>query len=291
MDKMESIYFETNGIRLHTIRAGPEGGRLVILLHGFPEFWRSWIRQIEPLAAAGYYVLAPDQRGYNLSDKPQDPAAYNLDELSKDIEGLIRAAGRQKAVVVGHDWGGVVAWWLGIHYPEMLERLVILNAPHPAAFRQILSSNPDQIRRSSYVFFFQLPWIPEAISRNNDWELMEKTLRETSRPGTFSAQDFEHYRQAWWRKGAFTAMLNWYRANARHLTKVPIDKRVSVPTLLLWGTQDFALGQQLAEPSIEMCEQGQLVFLEEATHWIQHEQAERVTQLILEFLERGRDTS
>jgi epoxide hydrolase 4 len=286
---MNNIYIETNGIRLHTVQAGPEGGRLIILLHGFPEFWRSWVRQIEPLAAAGYYVLAPDQRGYNLSDKPQDLAAYSLDELSKDIVGLIHASGRQKAVVVGHDWGGVVAWWLGIHYPEMLERLVILNAPHPVAFRQILSSNPDQIRRSSYVFFFQLPWIPEAISRNNDWELMEKTLRETSRPGTFNAQDFEHYRQAWWRKGAFTAMLNWYRANARHLTKVPIDKRVSVPTLLLWGTQDFALGQQLAEPSIEMCEQGRLELFDEATHWIQHEEAERVTQLIQEFSETGRD--
>jgi pimeloyl-ACP methyl ester carboxylesterase len=129
------------------------------------------------------------------------------------------------------------------------------------------------------------------MSRNNDWELMEKTLRETSRPDTFSAQDFEHYRQAWWRKGAFTAMLNWYRANARVLAESPDDLRISVPTLLLWGTQDFALSQQLAEPSIEMCEQGQLEFFEEATHWIQHEQAERVTQLILEFLERGRDTS
>jgi epoxide hydrolase 4 len=291
MKKMKSTYFETNGIRLHAVQAGPEGGRLIILLHGFPEFWRGWIHQIEPLAAAGYYVLAPDQRGYNLSDKPLDPAAYSLDELSKDIAGLIRAAGRQKAVVVGHDWGGVVAWWLGIHYPEMLERLVILNAPHPGALRQILISNPDQIRRSSYAFFFQLPWIPEAISRNNDWELMEKALRETSRPGTFSVQDFEHYRQAWWRKGAFTAMLNWYRANARYLAQAPIDKRVSVPTLLLWGTQDFALGQQLAGPSIEMCNQGRLVLFEDATHWIQHEEAERVSQLILEFLDSGGDTA
>lgn len=285
---MESMYFDTNGIRLHAMQAGPEGGRLLILLHGFPEFWRSWIRQIEPLAEEGYYVLAPDQRGYNLSDKPLDPAAYNLDELSKDIAGLIQAAGRQKAVVVGHDWGGVVAWWLGIHHPEMLDRLVILNAPHPAVMRQMLASNPDQIRRSSYAFFFQLPWIPEAVSRNNDWEMVEKALRETSMPGTFSAQDFEYYRQAWWKKGAFTAMLNWYRANVRYLAETPKEARISIPTLLIWGTQDFALGQHMAEPSIETCDQGRLVLVEDATHWVQHEKAEQVNQLIIEFAGEGK---
>jgi pimeloyl-ACP methyl ester carboxylesterase len=284
---MESMYFDTNGIRLHAMQAGPEGGRLLILLHGFPEFWRSWIRQIEPLAEEGYYVLAPDQRGYNLSDKPLDPAAYNLDELSKDITGLIQAAGRQKAVVVGHDWGGVVAWWLGIHHPEMLDRLVILNAPHPAVMRQMLASNPDQIRRSSYAFFFQLPWIPEAVSRNNDWEMVEKALRETSMPGTFSPQDFEYYRQAWWKKGAFTAMLNWYRANLRYLAETPKDARISIPTLLIWGTQDFALSQHMAEPSIETCDQGRLVLVEDATHWVQHEKAEQVNQLIIEFAGEG----
>jgi pimeloyl-ACP methyl ester carboxylesterase len=280
---MESVYYETNGIRLHTVQAGPEGGHLLILLHGFPEFWRSWTRQIEPLATAGYYVLVPDQRGYNLSDKPQDLSAYNLDELSKDIVGLIQAAGRQKAVVVGHDWGGIVAWWLGIHYPETLEYLVVLNAPHPGVMRQTLTSSLDQVCRSNYAFFFQLPWIPEAVSRNNDWMLLEKTLYETSQPGTFSAQDFEYYRQAWWRKGAFTAMLNWYRANVRYLAGLPKDARVSIPTLLIWGTQDFALSQQMARPSIDMCDHGRLDLLNEATHWVQHEEAEQVNQLIIEF--------
>lgn len=280
---MESTFFETNGIRLHAIQAGPAGGRLIILLHGFPEFWRGWIQQIEPLAAAGYYVLTPDQRGYNLSAKPADPAAYNLNELSKDILGLIKATGRQKAIVVGHDWGGVVAWWLGIHHPDMLDRLVILNAPHPGVMRNMLTSSLDQIRRSSYAFFFQLPWLPEAMSRNNDWEMVVNALRETSRPGTFSDQVFEHYRQAWWKKGAFTAMLNWYRANARFLAGDPEDMRVSIPTLLLWGTQDFALSEQLAIKSFEMCDQGWLERFEDATHWIQHEEAELVTQLILDF--------
>jgi pimeloyl-ACP methyl ester carboxylesterase len=285
---MESIFFDTNGIRLHAIQAGPEGGPLIILLHGFPEFWRGWIRQIEALAEAGFYVLAPDQRGYNLSDKPQNPAAYHLHELSKDILELIRATGRKKALLVGHDWGGIVAWWLGIYYPELLDRLVVLNAPHPGVMRKTLFSSLDQLRRSSYAFFFQLPWIPEAVSRNNDWELVEKALCKSSRPGTFSLQDFEQYRAAWWRKGAFTAMLNWYRANLRNLAQFPENLRVSVPSLLLWGTQDFALGQQMAGPSIDMCDQGRLVLFDQATHWIQHEEAEQVNQLIIEFASGGK---
>jgi epoxide hydrolase 4 len=281
---MESTFIETNGIRLHAMQAGPEGGRLVILLHGFPEFWRGWIRQIEPLASAGYYVLAPDQRGYNLSDKPFRVEAYVLDELGEDISGLIKAAGRQKAIIVGHDWGGVVAWWLGIHFPEMLEKLVILNAPHPSAMQKSLMFNPEQVLRSSYALFFQLPWIPEAIARNEDWKLVVNAMRESSRPGTFSDEDMEYYRAAWWRKDAFTSMLNWYRANARFHPVLPGEARVSVPTLLIWGEQDLALGKYLIEPSVQMCEQARVEVFEQATHWVQHEEAERVNQLILEFI-------
>lgn len=284
---MESIFFETNGIHLHAIQAGPEGGKLLILLHGFPEFWRGWIKQIDPLSSAGYYVLAPDQRGYNLSDKPAQLEAYVLDELGKDITGLIKAAGRQKAVLVGHDWGGIVGWWLGIHSPEMLEKLVILNAPHPIAMRHALMLNPEQILKSSYAIFFQLPWIPEAISRNNDWRLVANAMRESSRPGTFSEEDMEHYREAWWRKDAFKSMLNWYRANARPLPMLPEEARVSVPTMLIWGEKDVALGKSLVDTSAQLCDQVRVEVFEEATHWVQHEEAERVNQLILDFLHEG----
>lgn len=284
---MESTYIETNGISLHAMQAGPEGGPLVVLLHGFPEFWRGWIKQIEPLASAGYYVLAPDQRGYNLSDKPGNLEAYVLDELGKDISGLIRAAGRQKATVIGHDWGGIVAWWLGMQSEEMLDKLVIINAPHPKVMRRTLMYNPGQAIRSSYALFFQLPWIPEAISRNNDWSLVVKALSESSRPGTFSDEDLEYYRESWWRKDAFTSMLNWYRANARFQPSITEDSRVHVPTLLIWGKNDLALGEYLVEPSIELCDQGRVEVFEEATHWVQHEEAERVNQLILDFLKEG----
>jgi epoxide hydrolase 4 len=154
--------------------------------------------------------------------------------------------------------------------------------------RRTLIYNPGQAIRSSYALFFQLPWIPEAISRNEDWKLVEKALHESSRPGTFSDADLEYYRESWWRKGAFTSMLNWYRANARIQPDLPEDSRVRVPTLLIWGNKDLALGEHLVEPSIEMCDHGRVEQIEEATHWVQHEEAERVNQLILDFVGEGK---
>src|SRR4051794_28893294 len=148
----------TNGVMLHAVAAGPGDGPLVILLHGFPEFWYGWRHQIEPLAAAGFRVLVPDQRGYNLSDKPKKIPAYNLDVLARDVVGLIDDAGAARACVVGHDWGGAVAWWLGVKHPERLAKLALLNIPHPLVMRRALRRSSEQRRKSSYMFSFQLPW-------------------------------------------------------------------------------------------------------------------------------------
>src|SRR3954463_14227547 len=175
----------TNGVHLHVVEAGPEGGPLVILLHGFPEFWYGWRRQIEPLAAAGFRVLAPDQRGYNLSDKPRKISAYNLDLLARDVVGLIEEAGAGKARVVGHDWGGAVAWWLGVKHPERLAKLALLNIPHPLGMRRALRRSSEQRRKSSYMFSFQLPWLPERAFRAHHFAYAVKSLRASSRPGTF----------------------------------------------------------------------------------------------------------
>ena len=152
----------TNGITLHAVTAGPEDGPLVLLLHGFPEFWYGWRRQIPALAAAGFRVLAPDQRGYNLSDKPRELSAYRLDALAADALGLIDAAGRERAFVVGHDWGAMVAWWLALVAPQRVERLAILNVPHPYVFRRHLMNDAEQQKRSIYAGFFQLPWLPQS---------------------------------------------------------------------------------------------------------------------------------
>jgi len=274
----------TNGVRLHAVEAGPEGGPLLLLLHGFPELWYGWRKQLEPLAAAGFHVLVPDQRGYNTSDKPRRVSAYNLDTLALDVVGLIDEAGAETARVVAHDWGGLVGWWLGVKHPERLERLVLLNAPHPRVMRRALIENPRQRKRSSYIFFFQLPWLPERTFRRNGFAYGVKALRVTSRRGTFSDADIDVYRQAWSQPGAVRSMLHWYRAALRSQPQWPASPRVRVPTLLLWGAKDRFLGRELAQASIDLCDDGRLEFFEEATHWIQHEEPERVNGRLLEFL-------
>lgn len=281
---IEHRYVETNSVRLHVVQAGPQDGPVAILLHGFPEFWYGWRHQIGPLAQAGFRVWAPDQRGYNLSDKPKGIAAYQLDELSKDVLGLITAAGRKKVFLVGHDWGAAVAWWVAIHYPQRLEKLCILNVPHPAVMSRMLRRSPAQLRKSWYIFFFQIPALPEAILRANDWERAVEMLTRSSKPGTFIKTDLEQYRRAWWQKGAMTSMINWYRALMRFQPSPPADLRVHVPTLMLWGVNDIALGREMAAPSIELCDDGRLVFFETATHWVQHDEAAHVNRLLVEML-------
>ncbi len=281
---MNHQYIKTNDISLHVVQAGPVDGPLVILLHGFPEFWYGWRQQIAALTEAGYRVWVPDQRGYNLSDKPAGLENYTLDLLAKDVVGLIEPAGEETAVVVGHDWGANVAWWLAAKHPERLSKMVALNVPHWAVMARQLRQNKAQRRKSWYIFFFQLPWLPEALLRRNNWALAARALQESSRPGTFSAADLEKYRQAWSQSGAMTGMINWYRAVIRRQPTQRPDSRIRVPTLLIWGAQDRFLGQELAQPSVDLCENGRLALVPEASHWVQHEEPEQVNQLLLDFL-------
>jgi pimeloyl-ACP methyl ester carboxylesterase len=281
---MEHQLIVTNGIRLHVVQAGPESGPLLIFLHGFPEFWYGWRHQISQFASKGYRVWVPDQRGYNQSDKPEDVSAYRLDLLAADIVGLIDAAGRRKTFLVGHDWGAAVAWRIAEHHPERLERMVVLNAPHGAVFQKHLRRSPSQWLRSAYIFFLQIPKLPEAIARLRQWRLPTKVMQRSSRPGTFTAEDFERYRQAWSQPGAYTAMVNWYRAMLRWPPKHLTDHRIEVPTLLIWGTQDRFLERDMAQPSIDLCDDGRLIFVEAATHWVHHEEARRVNAWIDAFL-------
>jgi pimeloyl-ACP methyl ester carboxylesterase len=275
---------ETNGIRLHAVEAGPEGGPLLILLHGFPELWYGWRHQIGPLAAAGFHVLAPDQRGYNLSDKPRSVAGYNLDALALDVVGLIDALGEKKARVVGHDWGGVVGWWLGVKHADRLERLVLLNIPHPGVMRRTLWKSSEQRKKSSYIFFFQLPGLPERAFRRHDFAYAAKSLQSSSRPGTFTEADLAVYREAWSQPGAVRSMIHWYRAALRSQPRPPATSRVlGVPTLLLWGKKDRFLGHEMAQPSIDLCDDGRLEFFADASHWIQHEEPEWVNRRLIEF--------
>jgi epoxide hydrolase 4 len=287
--KLESVDHKTvttNGVQLHVAEAGPKDGPLVVLLHGFPECWYGWRYQLPYLASLGYRVWAPDQRGYGESSKPQGVGAYELPALVNDILGLLDSSGTGKMTLVGHDWGGLVAWWLGLLAPERLDKLIILNAPHPEAMRARLWYDVRQMVRSWYMLYFQLPWVPELIMKLSQGRLLEQTMLRSSRKGTFSEVDMEQYRRAWMQPDTYTCMLNWYRALVQRSPAVPQQGTVSVPTLLIWGAKDAFLRQELAKQSLTYCKDGRLEWIEEATHWVQHEEAVRVNELIRSFIKQ-----
>lgn len=279
----ESIRLDAGEVSLHALRAGPEDGPLVVLLHGFPEFWYGWHRQVRPLVDAGFRVLVPDQRGYNRSAKPEPVRAYRLDRLAADVVGLLDAVGRERAHLVGHDWGAAVAWWTALHHPDRLNRLVAVNVPHPSVVYRRLRDDWEQRLRLAYILPFQVPVLPEAIARTGNWAPLVWTMRRTGNPGTFSTVDFERYRRAWSRPRAFTAMLNWYRAAGRSRPR-PASERVEVPTTVLWGADDQALKPEMARESVAQCRDGRLKLVEGATHWIQHEKPQFVAEALIEFL-------
>ncbi len=281
---LEHTHITTNGITLHVVQAGPQEGPLVILLHGFPEFWYGWRHQIPDLVEKGYRVWVPDQRGYNLSDKPKGIRAYTLDQTSADVAGLIDAAEREKAYLVGHDWGAAVAWWTAMKYRERLEKLVILNVPHPIVSARTIGRHPEQTRKSWYIFYFQIPWLPEALLRTGNWGPAVQSLRNSSRLGTFSDADFEEYRKAWSQPGAITAMINWYRAVIRVRPPTPPNTRISTPTTIIWGAKDPFIIREAAQMSLEFCDNARLEYIEDATHWVQHEEPQRVNDLMGGFL-------
>lgn len=282
--ELEHHYVATNGIQLHVVQCGPTDGPLVVLLHGFPEFWYGWRQQISVLAAAGYRVWAPDQRGYNLSDKPRRVADYRMNQLGADVLGLIDAADQAKATVIGHDWGAAVTWWLAAQHPERLHRVAILNVPHPAVLGRALRRAPRQLLKSWYIFFFQLPWLPEQLIRRRQYRFGRGALRGTSRPDTFSSNDLREYIKAWSRPGALTGMLNWYRAAFRSPRRTGKSGPITVPVRLLWGRQDAFLEPVLAELSAQMCDNAELTYFDKATHWLHHEEPEAVNELLLKFL-------
>lgn len=270
------------GVRLHVVEAGPADGPLVVLLHGFPEFWYGWRRQVGPFARAGWRVWAPDQRGYGRSDAPPEVAAYDVDRLADDVLALLDAAGAERAHVVGHDWGALVAWWLAMRDPDRIERLAVLNVPHPLAYRELVVRSPSQLARSWYVAFFQLPALPERALRR----FGARSLRLSSAPGTFTDADLARYRTAWARPGAARGMISWYRAAARRAGRPhPGSPEVRPPTLVLWGEADLALDVRLAERSLAYCRDGRLVRFPGVSHWVQHEAADAVNRELLAFLD------
>ncbi|MGB7415526.1 MAG: alpha/beta fold hydrolase, partial [Thermosynechococcaceae cyanobacterium] len=222
-------YIVSNSIRLHYVTQGE--GPLMLMLHGFPEFWYSWRHQI-PEFAQDYKVVALDLRGYNDSDKPQDVNAYRMPELIKDVQGVIKGLGYDDCILVGHDWGGAIAWCFAYAHPEMLQKLIVMNLPHPAKFAEALRSNPRQMLRSWYIGFFQLPLLPELVLQANDYGAIASAFADrATHKNAFTPEDLKAFKNAAAKRGALTAMVNYYRSNTKTFAQ---DWGIlEVPTLLL----------------------------------------------------------
>ncbi len=279
---VETVCFQNGSVFLYAMTVGPNDGPLVILLHGFPEFWYGWRKQIEPLANAGFRVIVPDQRGYNLSGKPSGVASYAIPELVSDVIAIADQLGQKKICLAGHDWGAAVAWSAALLHPERIAKLVVLNVPHPSVMRRYVFTRLRQMLRSWYMFFFQVPWLPEAVLSAGNFDMATRALLRSSRPGTFSANDLAQYRTAWSQPDALTGMIHWYRAAFRHHIKFP-DRTVRVPTRILWGERDQFLLAEMARESLRYCTNAELYTFADATHWLQHEEPAVVCDHLIRF--------
>lgn len=278
-------FIDTNNIRLHCVTQGE--GELVVLLHGFPEFWYSWRHQI-PTLARHFKVVVPDLRGYNDSDKPEN--GYDLDTLVADIHGLIQSLGYARARIVGHDWGGAIAWHLAQKFPECLDKLAILNAPHPQRFLQEMAGNFDQLTRSWYILAFQVPGLPEWLIQANLKEFITRIFRDQAiRKGSFTSENAQVYQAALEKPGAIASAIKYYRQLLspqswwREWGNRPDP--ITVPTLVLWGKDDSLLSQKLLDGIDQFVKAPfRLKLIPRCGHWIQQEVPQIVNRELLEFL-------
>ncbi len=284
-DKIKFDYAQIGDVRLHYATAG-DGDKLVVLLHGFPESWYSWRHQIEALSDE-YTVVAPDMRGYNLSDKPENVSDYRMDKLVDDVIGLINHFKRENAAVIGHDWGAAVAWTIGQKHPEYLWKLGALQVPPSQVLRK--NFNLRQFLASWYMFFFQIPFVPEFILKANDFRLLENALRNTTlEKGVFTDADVAAYKKGWREPYALTAMINYYRANVLgrfFSSNSETNEKIKVPTVFIYGEHDQAILPETVKGISEVVEAHFNEFrVPLSGHWVQQEAADAVTEILKEFL-------
>ena len=268
-----------NGLTFAVDEAGA-GDDVALCLHGFPEARQAWGGQLPALAALGWRAAAPDLRGYGESDRPKGRAAYKIDRLVEDVEALFAALGAKRRLLIGHDWGGVIAWQVAIRRPGLLDGLVILNAPHSAVYRRLLDRDAAQKRRSWYVAFFQLPALPERSLRSG---LLERAFAQARRP--FPPERLAVYRANIERPGAATAMVDYYRANALELGFGRIqDMPIRTPTLMLWGEEDPYLDLRLTEGNEAVVQDFTLHRLPGVSHWVQEDASDAINPLIGDWM-------
>lgn len=282
-------FVNVDGLRMHYVTQGT--GKLALLLHGFPDFWYVWRFQI-PELAKHFRVVAPDLRGYNQTDKPMGVENYRLNSLAGDVLGLIKALNETRAIIIGHDWGGVIAWSFAAFNPEYTEKLVVLNAPHPNAYTNRTKHSFRQLQKSWYVFFFQIPSVPEEVLSRNDYSFLKSMVKLSfMNKEVLTDEDLKFYVEAWSHPGALTAMMNYYRMNMNpsilFSERTITFPKITMPTLVIWGEQDVALSKNLIENMEEFVDAPYSIeYIPNCGHWVQLEQPTLVNKIIDEFLER-----
>jgi pimeloyl-ACP methyl ester carboxylesterase len=284
MNEIKFDYAQIGAVNLHYAKAG-DGEKLAILLHGFPEFWYSWRHQLAALSDE-YTVVAPDMRGYNLSDKPPNVGDYSIDKLVDDVTGLIRYFGRENAAVVGHDWGAAIAWAVALKHPEYVSKLVAMQVPPASVWRK--NQTFDQFLASWYMFFFQIPILPEYILKLDDYAWLEKALRKTTAErDVFTPEDIAEYKKSWREPFALPAMINYYRANIlkRFIGKTKPEAKIKVPTVFIYGEKDKAILPETVKGVGEAVDAPFEEFrIPDSGHWVQNEAKNRVNEILRDFL-------
>ncbi|MFZ6862539.1 alpha/beta fold hydrolase [Undibacterium sp. Ji67W] len=282
-----------NGTKLHYVSAGDKGRPLILFVHGFPEFWYEWSAQL-PEFGDDYFAVAPDLRGFNLSDMPADLSAYKARHIVDDLRLLISHLGYEQATIVAHDWGGAVCWNLAIALPEIVQKLIIINSPHPYLFMQALAHDPAQQAASEYMNWLRNPGSEDALAKDN-FALMDGFFNGMGQGDAswFDAPTRAAYHACWSR--GLSGGVNYYRASPLHpatpsnrgplqLSLNPEDFHVKVPTRIIWGENDKALPKSLLEGIENFVDDVKIQRITEGSHWVVHEQPERINHLIRQFL-------
>lgn len=283
--KARRIVVSANGMEFEIFEAGA-GDRLALLLHGFPQHAVMWRHLVGPLAAAGFRVWAVNQRGYGATTRPSETDAYSLEKLTTDVAALIDAARPASVSLIGHDWGGLIAWTVAIRSMRPIDALVVLNIPHPLCFRRALEQEWRQKLKSAYAAFFQLPWLPDRLLSAAHGALTERLMqRVAGREGVFSKEAMDIYRANVAAPGAATAMLNWYRAAGREILEAEdLERPIDAPTLVVWGLNDVALGESCLSGAERYVRSLRIERLPCVSHWTPEDAPEKVNALILSFL-------
>jgi pimeloyl-ACP methyl ester carboxylesterase len=275
-----------NSVKLHVVESGQ--GDAVVLLHGFPEFWYSWRHQLRGLSDARFRAVAPDLRGYNDSDHPAKISSYRVNRLVADVAALIAELRCGPVYLVGHDWGGLIAWRLAAIHPELVRKLAILNAAHPAAYRRELSRNPVQWLKSYYVLLFQLPWLPEFLLRRGDFAALDRAWRrQPVHSGAFTDEDIAQYKLALRRSG-LTGLLNYYRAAVRFSRDLfAPPQTIRVPTLVIWGERDPFMSSSVNDVLHQWVPNLAVHKISDASHWVQNDAPDEVNKMLVDFFRDG----